>query len=63
MSASAADAELRVALVIGNGAYQAGAALANPLNDARAMTAKLKALGFDVVAVENGTQQSMRRAI
>ncbi|MBI3517212.1 MAG: SUMF1/EgtB/PvdO family nonheme iron enzyme [Proteobacteria bacterium] len=57
------DAERRVALVIGNGAYQAGAALANPANDARAMSAKLRKLGFDVIAVENGTQQSMRRAI
>ncbi|MBI3514838.1 MAG: caspase family protein [Proteobacteria bacterium] len=53
----------RVALVIGNGAYQAGGALANPVNDARAMSAKLKKLGFDVVALENGTQKQMQRAI
>jgi hypothetical protein len=55
--------EHRVALVIGNSAYQAGAALANPVNDARAMAAKLRALGFDVISVENGNQQAMRRAI
>jgi hypothetical protein len=56
-------AERRVALVIGNGAYQAAAKLANPVNDARAMAAKLKKVGFDVIEVEDGTQQSMRRAI
>jgi len=34
----------RVALVIGNGNYQGAAKLANPVNDARAMAAKLKKL-------------------
>src|SRR5258708_32981476 len=55
--------EHRVALVIGNGAYPGGAGLANPVNDARAMGAKLRALGFEVISVENGNQQQMRRAI
>src|SRR5258706_6804828 len=53
----------RVALVIGNGNYQGAAKLANPVNDARAMAAKLKKLGFDVIAVEDGTQKAMQRAI
>jgi len=59
----AALADQRVALVIGNSGYQGAAALKNPVNDARAMAAKLKALGFDVVTVENGTKQQMERAI
>jgi hypothetical protein len=50
-------------LVIGDGAYQTAGQFANPVNDARAMAAKLRKVGFDVIAVENGTQQSMRRAI
>jgi hypothetical protein len=38
----------RVALVIGNGAYQHTADLPNPKNDARDMAAALRQLGFDV---------------
>ena len=57
------DAERRIALVIGNGAYKGGAALANPVNDARAVGAKLKALGFEVISVENGTLQQMLHAL
>jgi formylglycine-generating enzyme required for sulfatase activity len=43
-----ARAETRVALVIGNGAYQNLRALKNPPNDARDLTEALKKLGFDV---------------
>src|ERR1700712_5798718 len=42
-------AEKRVALVIGNSAYENVARLSNPTNDADAMTATLNAAGFDVV--------------
>jgi uncharacterized caspase-like protein len=42
----------RVALVIGNAAYKNGK-LANPVNDARAMAARLRTLGFDVVLRED----------
>ena len=42
----------RVALVIGNAAYRNGK-LTNPVNDARAMAARLKTLGFDVVLRED----------
>ena len=45
-----AKAETRVALVVGNGAYQHTTPLANPLNEARDMTVALKAVGFDGVA-------------
>jgi formylglycine-generating enzyme required for sulfatase activity len=54
--------ERRVALVIGNGAYPM-AGLRNPVNDARAVTATLKALRFDVLAYENLNEKDMRRAI
>ncbi len=44
-----AQAERRVALVIGNSQYQSVPKLPNPGNDARAVAASLKALGFDQV--------------
>jgi len=44
-----AFAEKRVALVLGNSAYQNVAPLANPINDAAVMAATLKDAGFDVV--------------
>jgi hypothetical protein len=48
----AAVADKRVALIIGNSAYQHGSALANPARDARAMAAMFQTAGFDVVRVE-----------
>src|SRR5712672_4184568 len=42
-------AEKRVALVLGNSAYQNVAPLTNPANDAAKMAATLKDAGFDVV--------------
>jgi len=44
-----AYAEKRVALVLGNSAYQNAAALPNPVNDASVMASTLKAAGFDFV--------------
>lgn len=49
LSAPSACAQKRVALVIGNSAYEHSAKLTNPLNDATDMTAVLKMLGFDVI--------------
>lgn len=46
---AAGAAEKRVALVIGNAAYEAAAPLANPANDAQDMAASLTALGFGVI--------------
>jgi len=60
--AVAMRAEKRVALVIGNGAYQASP-LRNPVNDSRAMVRTLRALGFEVAALENATQRDMRLAV
>ena len=46
---AAALAEKRVALVIGNSAYQHTPKLANPKNDATDVSAALKKLGFQVI--------------
>jgi formylglycine-generating enzyme required for sulfatase activity/uncharacterized caspase-like protein len=52
VAAAAQPTEKRIALVIGNSAYQ-GSPLKNPGNDARDMAIKLKKLGFEVVSREN----------
>jgi hypothetical protein len=49
LGASEANAEKRVALVIGNSAYQNASQLANPARDANAVAALLRNAGFDVV--------------
>ncbi|MBL8586874.1 MAG: caspase family protein [Bradyrhizobiaceae bacterium] len=49
VSATAAMAERRVALVIGNAAYQNASSLTNTVNDAAAMTRMFEKAGFDVV--------------
>ena len=48
-AASPAAAEKRVALVIGNSAYQKVAKLPNPVNDATSMTGMFNSAGFDLV--------------
>jgi uncharacterized caspase-like protein len=50
LTASAASAEKRVALVIGNAAYKHAPALKNPKNDAEDMAVALKRLGFTVIS-------------
>ena len=62
--AGPALAEKRVALVIGNSAYQHVARLGNPANDAAAMTATFKNAGFDVVESRRDLKTAdMRRAL
>jgi uncharacterized caspase-like protein len=56
-------AESRVALVIGNADYQHANKLANPRNDATAMAATLKNLGFDVITLIDGDRVSMVKAL
>jgi hypothetical protein len=56
------DGAKRVALVIGNSAYQM-APLRNPVNDARAMAQALREFGFEVIHKENLTQEEMKGAI
>jgi formylglycine-generating enzyme required for sulfatase activity/TPR repeat protein len=53
----------RIALVIGNSAYQHTAKLSNPQNDATLMARTLRGLGFDVLARTNLTQTGMKIAI
>src|SRR5262245_41192305 len=52
-------AESRLALVIGNAAYQSVSPLINPANDAKAMTDLLTAAGFEVTAAPDLTQEAM----
>ncbi len=54
----------KVALVIGNGHYpDANAPLAQPINDARALTSALRGNGFDVDVVEDANRDDMNRAV
>ena len=66
MAATAVEAavarEQRVALVVGNGRY-ASSPLANPVNDARAMSAALKSMGFRVMLVEDASIAQMAAAV
>jgi uncharacterized caspase-like protein len=63
MSASAAVAENRMALVIGNSNYATVTALPNPANDAKAMTKFLSSAGFQVMQAPDLTQSDMRKTI
>jgi uncharacterized caspase-like protein len=53
------QADTRVALVIGNGAYQHVPQLPNPPKDAKALAALLRNLGFDVVSGEDLDRNAM----
>jgi len=59
-ASASASAEKRVALVIGNAAYQHTAALKNPSNDATDMARTLRDLDFEVI---DGTDLSKRDMI
>ncbi|MBI5263596.1 MAG: caspase family protein [Bradyrhizobium sp.] len=58
-----AQAEKRLALVIGQSAYRSVVALPNPANDARKMTEMLGNAGFEVTATSDLTQNDMRGAV
>jgi uncharacterized membrane protein YgcG len=58
-----ARAEKRVALVIGNAAYQNTAALNNPSNDAADLSAALQRLGFEVIEGRDLDKRSMERLV
>ncbi|MGD0583232.1 MAG: caspase family protein [Bacteroidales bacterium] len=57
------SSERRLALVIGNAAYQHSPQLANPVNDARSLRDALQSVGFDVFEYENVDQSQMKQAI
>jgi hypothetical protein len=61
---ASALADKRVALTIGNSAYKNVPQLANPVNDAAAVTALLKSAGFDIVEARMDLGiADMRRAV
>jgi uncharacterized caspase-like protein len=55
----AADGAKRLALVVGNSAYENVTPLVNPANDATDMAQKLKSLGFEVLLATNADQAKM----
>ena len=57
------SSQRRVALVIGNGAYEHAGRLANPPNDATLVAATLRQLGFEVKNGSNLTQREMKQRI
>jgi len=61
--AAPATAEPRIALVIGNGAYQSVTQLDNPVSDGELMASTLQAVGFEVTLLVNGTQDEIKRAV
>lgn len=60
MAAGAARAEKRIALIVGNAAYQSITRLDNPRNDAKLMGETLTALGFTLVG--DGAQLDLDKA-
>jgi Caspase domain len=64
LSASHAFAEKRVALIIGNSAYDKVARLPNPANDAALIADTFKSAGFDSVDLRRDLKVGdMRRAL
>ncbi|MEP1613519.1 MAG: caspase family protein [Roseobacter sp.] len=62
-AATAALADKRVALVIGNSDYANATSLRNPENDASAISNKLKGLGFDVIEGTNLDYDALRDTV
>ncbi|HOV63490.1 MAG TPA: caspase family protein, partial [Spirochaetia bacterium] len=57
------QAEPRVALVIGNGAYRYTTTLKNPINDAADMAEALRAAGFEVILETDAGLDAMYTAV
>lgn len=55
--------ERRVALVLGNSAYEHTVELANPKNDADRISTRLEALGFEVIVGLDGDKASMEKSV
>lgn len=55
--------ENKTALIIGNGTYTHFPVLMNPVSEARNMSNALKRLGFEVIQLENGTEDQILDAI
>jgi hypothetical protein len=64
LSISAATAETRVALVVGNSLYKnASLTLKNPKNDAQDVAAVLRTLGFEVIVAIDATKRDLDLAM
>jgi hypothetical protein len=63
VDASAARAESRVALVIGNGAYKTVPALPNPPNDAKDVSQALTSLGFQVTLLVDASRAEFQKQV
>ena len=61
--AALADAQERIALVIGNGGYEFVSTLPNAVPDATLITSALKGAGFDVTTVTDSNLSEMKHAI
>ena len=57
-----AEGGKRLALVVGNSAYENVSPLINPANDATDIAQKLKSLGFEVLLATNAGQDKMPRS-
>jgi len=62
-TSSPAQRERRVALVVGNSAYENAPVLPNPRNDAADITATLRKLGFDVIDGQDLDRREMEKKI
>lgn len=62
-SAPMSKPEKRLALVIGNSAYNIGQTLKNPVNDANLVSQTLQGLNFEVVTKTNLDKEAMENAI
>jgi len=60
---ASAHAEARMALAIGNSAYQSTTPLANPSNDARDMATALRAAGFSVIEALDADKRKLDGAL
>ena len=58
-----AQTERRVALVVGNGIYEEAGTLANPVNDAVDIAARLRDLGFEVIEGNDLGKRALERKI
>src|SRR4051812_33091742 len=63
IAAGPANAEKRVALVVGNSDYKTVGRLANTANDAAAIAALFKAAGFTVIELRDASLSDFRRAV
>jgi Caspase domain/YARHG domain/Sel1 repeat len=63
LSTAHAQVEQRIALVVGNSAYQHTTKLANPSRDAQLMSGTLTSLGFAVTTITDADQNTLKRTL